>query len=112
VVLPYHLMHNSAAALTALSLDRPVLVPHNAVTRALANEPGDGWVHTYRGELTGADIEAAIRAVRSGERGPQPALDARSWQRTTRAHLDAYTRAARIARYARPTPGYSRSTAR
>ena len=112
VVLPYRLMHNSAAALTALSLDRPVLVPDNPVTRALATEMGDGWVHTYRGELTHDDITAAITAVRSTARASSPELSGRGWQRTTRRHIEAYQRAARIARYSRRGEGYSRRTAR
>lgn len=112
VVLPYRLMHNSAAALTALSLDRPVLVPHNAVTRALALETGDGWVHTYTGELRGDDITTALVAVRTTSRGASPDLDRRSWTRTTRSHIEAYSRAVRIARYSRGSTGYSRGTAK
>lgn len=106
VVLPYRLMHNSAAALTALSLDRPVLVPQNAATRALAVEVGDGWVYTYTGELTGDDLTSTLAALSSSNpssraRRPSPDLDARSWTRTTRSHGEAYARAVRIARYSR-----------
>ncbi len=51
VVLPYREMHNSGAVLLALSLDRPVLVPRNEVTDALAAEVGPWWVQRYDGEL-------------------------------------------------------------
>jgi len=113
VVLPYRLMHNSAAALTALALDRPVLVPHNAVTRALALETGEGWVHTYTGELTGDDITTALIAVRTAaNRSASPDLERRSWTRTTHSHIEAYSRAVRIARYSRTSTGYSRGTAK
>ena len=50
-MLPYRHMHNSGAALTALSLDRPVLVPETDVNRDLARETGPGWVVTFAGEL-------------------------------------------------------------
>ena len=101
VVLPYRLMHNSAAALTALSLDRPVLVPDNPVTRALAIETGEGWVHRYRGDLSTDDILAALAALRTTTRAPSPDLDRRGWTRTTRSHVEVYARAIRIARYSR-----------
>lgn len=113
VVLPYRAMHNSAAALTALSLDRAVLVPDNPVTRALAIETGEGWVHTFRGELSHDDVVSAIAAVHArGDGSASPRFSGRSWSRTSRSHIDAYTRAARIARYSRNRAGYSRNTAR
>ena len=104
VVLPYRLMHNSAAALTALSLDRPVLVPRNPVTTALALEVGQGWVHTYAGDLSTEHITAAITSLRRSPRTQRPQLARRSWDRTTRSHVEAYARAITIAQHRSPTP--------
>jgi glycosyltransferase involved in cell wall biosynthesis len=98
VVLPYRLMHNSGAALVALSLDRPVLVPRNPVTIALALEVGEGWVHTYDGQLEAEDIMTAIAALRNTHRDLHPALGRRSWTRATRSHVEVYARALRLAR--------------
>ena len=104
VVLPYRLMHNSAAALTALSLDRPVLVPRNAVTTALALEVGQGWVHTYTGELSTEHITTAIASLRVALRTRRPQLARRSWDRTTRSHVEAYARAITRAQHRSPKP--------
>jgi glycosyltransferase involved in cell wall biosynthesis len=90
VVLPYREMHNSGGALTALSLDRPVLVPDNAVTRALAAEVGPGWVVTYPGELTTDDVVRALAEVRARPAGGRPDLSARDWDRTGAEHVAAY----------------------
>jgi glycosyltransferase involved in cell wall biosynthesis len=89
VVLPYAEMHNSGAALMALSLDRPVLVPDNAVNERLAEEVGPGWVRRYAGELTGAALEAALTEG-DGIPGTRPALDRRGWDLTGQQHAEAY----------------------
>ncbi|MGY1842293.1 glycosyltransferase [Modestobacter sp. SYSU DS0875] len=98
VVLPYREMHNSGGALTALSLARPVLVPANDVTRALAAEVGPGWVWTYDGDLESADLVGALRGVRTRGEVPAPDLSARDWDVAGRAHLAAYRRAVALAR--------------
>jgi glycosyltransferase involved in cell wall biosynthesis len=90
VALPHRGMHNSGSALLALSLGRPVLVPDNEVNRDLSAEVGPGWVHTYRGELTGDDLGAAARAAHPAT---PPDLSRRSWPESARAHADAYRRA-------------------
>ena len=90
VVLPYRHLHNSGAALAALSLDRPVLVPDNAVTRALAAEVGDGWVHRFEGGLTGAALLEALRSLRAAPAGGSPDLSAREWGGVGAAHAAAY----------------------
>jgi len=87
VVLPYRDLFNSGAALLALSLDRPVLVPRNAVTDRLAEEVGAGWVLRYDGELAPEDVVAAVDApVPAG----RPDLDLRDWTRAAEAHVTAY----------------------
>ena len=97
VVLPYRHMHNSGAALTALSLARPVLVPDTLVNRDLAAEVGPGWVMTFDGDLTGADLSAALEATRQPGRGDAPDLSRRDWSLAAPGHLQAYRRALDIA---------------
>jgi len=91
IVLPYRHMHNSGTALAALSLDRPVLVPENAVNRALAEECGPGWVHTFEGEISADDIERAWNDSRM--RGARPDLSRREWAAAGAHHRDAFERA-------------------
>ncbi|MGC5224149.1 glycosyltransferase [Micromonospora sp. DT81.3] len=96
VVLPYRHMHNSSAALAALSLDRPVLVPDNDTTRSLAKEVGEGWVHFFDGEITAEVLlEAAARTAEP--RQGRPDLSRRDWDDAGAAHAAAY-RAALAAR--------------
>lgn len=60
IVLPYAYMHNSGAALFALSLGRPVLVPESDSSREWASEFGADWVQVYSGELSPGAIESAL----------------------------------------------------
>jgi beta-1,4-mannosyltransferase len=90
VVLPYRDLHNSGAALAALSLDRPVLVPDNDVTRALAAEVGPRWVHRFSGELTADGLLEALRTARGEPASNAPDLHARDWDGAGAAHADAY----------------------
>ncbi len=87
VVLPFVHMHNSSTVLAALSLERPVLVPDNEVNRRLSAEVGEGWIHTYDGELDAADIERALDAP-----APQapPRFVSRDWDDSARLHVDAF----------------------
>jgi hypothetical protein len=102
VVMPYHFMHNSSGALSALSLDRPVLVPDNEVNRQLAEDVGPGWVHRYAGVLDGADLLEAIAAVQTTRPPARPDLSARDWDRVGKAHEAAYRRAVSLKRAAVP----------
>ncbi|MFM9919176.1 glycosyl transferase [Lacisediminihabitans sp. H27-G8] len=97
VVLPYLFMHNSGGTLAALSLDRPVIVPDNAVNVDLAAEVGEGWVHRYSGELTGEVLGSALAAARTRPSSAHPDLSARDWTDAGRAHVAAYRRAAVLA---------------
>jgi beta-1,4-mannosyltransferase len=93
VVLPYREMHNSGAALLALSLGRPILVPSNAVTEALRAEVGPAWVHTYFGSLAAGDLREAIgrvRALRPRDPDARPDLSGRAWPDIAEAHRRAY----------------------
>lgn len=98
VVLPYREMHNSGGALSALSLDRPVLVPDNDVNRMLAAEVGERWVSRYDGDLTGAHLEAALAAAEDIPQGERPDLSRREWDDAGRAHVAAYRRAIALLR--------------
>lgn len=90
VVLAYTTFHNSGVALLALSLDRPVLMPRSDSSEALRREVGAGWVLLYDGALTGADVERAVSAIRSGRRTAAPDLTDRDWDLVGRRHLAAY----------------------
>ncbi len=93
VVLPYSEMHNSGAALVALSLDRPILVPRTPSNTALQQEVGEEWVLAYDGELTDAILTAAIE--RAGRRDPasRPRMEGRDWDEVGRQHRDVYREA-------------------
>jgi len=93
VVLPYRFMHNSGGTLAALSLARPVLVPDNAVNRALADEMGPGWVHRYAGELTAQHLTDTLTELEANPPRHPADLRAREWNRTGRDHVDAYRQA-------------------
>ena len=93
LVMPYRFMHNSSATLTALSLDRPVLVPDNEVNRMLGEEVGPGWVHRYQSDLTADAILTALDELHDQPRSARPNLDGRSWKTTGEEHVNAYRRA-------------------
>lgn len=98
MVLPYRFMHNSAAAITVLSLDRPVLMPDNEVNRQLADEVGPGWVYSFEGTLDSEALTAALQAVRSDSREARPRLDERDWDAMAAAHVAAYREAIAVLR--------------
>lgn len=98
VVLPYRELHNSGAMLLALSLGRPVLVPDNAATAAIAAEVGEQWVRRYEGELDAKCLGAALaEGIPSG----LPDLSTREWPVVAAAHREAYRRALESVRHDR-----------
>lgn len=88
VVLPYRSMHNSGAALLALSLGAPVLVPKNTMTDALASEVGEQWVQRFEGPITPDAILAASNAV--AELAGSPDLSRREWPAIGAQHIETY----------------------
>lgn len=90
VVLPYRTMHNSSAALLALAMGRPVLVPDLEVTSDLADEVGDGWVQRYAGMLRAEHVGEALTAVRRLGPDARPAMGARAWPHIGNAHAEVY----------------------
>lgn len=109
VVLPYRDMHNSGALLLALSLDRPVLVPHNAVTTDLAAEVGERWIATFEGELSADDLADALDRLRHHNGvhndGRRPRLETRDWAAVGAAHVAAYRAAIRSKSRSSSDPG-------
>jgi beta-1,4-mannosyltransferase len=98
VVLPYRDLHGSAAAVLALSLGRPILVPRSPATEALRAEVGRGWVFTYPGALTADDLGAALASCRSEVRlAAGPDLSDRAWPVIAAKHRAAYADALRLA---------------
>jgi beta-1,4-mannosyltransferase len=98
VVLPYRTMQNSGAALLALSLERPVLVPANEVTDSLAREVGAGWVKTFTPPLAPDALARAITELRATPRPHAPNLSERAWPVIADMHRAAYLRAVQLAR--------------
>ena len=86
-------MHNSSAAITALSLDRPVLVPDNTINQRLSDEVGPGWVFRYEGELTARQLVDALATLRKNRPASRPELGGRNWDLTGTEHVNAYRRA-------------------
>ena len=90
VVLPYRDMHNSGAALLALSLQRPVLLPDNAANRLLQRESGAAWVLLFDPPLTAVHIEDALQRVTEVEPASPPNLSSRAWDDVGQRHLKVY----------------------
>lgn len=93
VVLPFRHITNSSTLLVALSLDRPVLAPELALIAEVGEEVGPGWVSTYRGALTAADLVGAVEATRAAAGRPRPDLSTRSWSVVGEEHAAAFEEA-------------------
>jgi len=74
VVLNYQRVTNSGAALLALSLDRPVILPETPVFRELRDEVGGDWVFLFQDDPMPA-IDACLDRVRRD----LPRLERRGW---------------------------------
>jgi glycosyltransferase involved in cell wall biosynthesis len=90
VVLPYHQLYNSGAALLALTLGRPVVVPATPTMRELREEVGAEWVCIYEGDLTGAVLDSVVTEFLPTPRGALPPLSARRWDSVGRAYAALY----------------------
>lgn len=94
IVLPYREMHNSGAALLALSLGRPILVPRSPINESLSDEVGPGWIYQFDGELEGKHLADALDAVNSDSaRAQSPDLSNRTWDAVGRQVLLSYRQA-------------------
>ena len=93
VVLPYDEMNNSGAALLALSLERPIVVPDGAVTRELRSEVGGAWVAVYDRPFGESALRGALAEVRAAaERRGDSGLERIGWPEIGARHLEAYRR--------------------
>lgn len=89
VLLPYRKMYNSGAALLALTLGTPIIVPSSITMRELQSEVGPEWVLTYEGELTAATLNTTLANL-----GPRPSepplLSERAWPLVGQQHAQLY----------------------
>jgi beta-1,4-mannosyltransferase len=92
VVLPYREILNSAAALLALSFDRPLLVPELGAMAELRARVGGAWVRAYTGELTPGVLDSALEWALGCERPDRAPLEALSWSDLSRRTAEAYRR--------------------
>lgn len=97
VVLPYRQLHNSGAALLALSLGRPVVCPSSPTTERLASEFGNQWIITYESPLDPSKLADAVRRAQDGSLAgnSEPDLSARDWPKLGEALAAVYERVAR-----------------
>jgi beta-1,4-mannosyltransferase len=90
VVLPYLEMYNSSAALTALSLGTPVLVPDTESSREMQDEFGREWVMTFSGALSTPILEEALSHCLNIPHSSFPDLSKRSWTEIGERHHNVY----------------------
>jgi glycosyltransferase involved in cell wall biosynthesis len=90
VVLPYREVLNSAAALLALSFNKPVLLPEIGALPELQERVGPAWVRLYRGALTTDILHDALSWARNTQRPAEAPLDPYDWAEVARATIAAY----------------------
>ena len=98
-VFPYRDILNSGSAILALSFDRPALVPARGAMGELRDLAGPDWVYTYKGNLTGSILSAALDKATAAPRPAQCDLSALSWETIAVRTLRAYRAAARPGAY-------------
>lgn len=76
-VLPFHSVLNSGSLLLALTMGRPVLVPHTPVFAELAAKVGTSWVRLYEGRLDAAALDTFARSLDEPRRALR--TDGLSW---------------------------------
>lgn len=97
VILPYRAVGNSGAALLALSMNRPILMPRHTITEQLRVEFGADHVHLFDGELDGATINGALSAVQRSVPHDRVPMLGRDWQSIASMHIRAFESASRLA---------------
>ncbi|GGO66950.1 GDP-mannose:glycolipid 4-beta-D-mannosyltransferase [Microbacterium nanhaiense] len=90
VILPYREVHNSGAALLALSMNRPVLMRRSDSTLLLQAEFGAEWVILFDGILTHEVIERTVSAIRATPRSPRADMSSREWPLLADKTIQAY----------------------
>jgi beta-1,4-mannosyltransferase len=86
VCLPYNRVLNSGAAMRALSLHVPVLLPWSETFEELRRDVGEGWVNLYRGRLHQEAVTHALAA----KRDHSPDLARYEWRQIADSHLAFY----------------------
>lgn len=99
VVLPYARFENSGAALLALDLGTPILVPEGPTASLLQSDFGEDWVQLFAPPLTADAIRHALTATAA--RAFRPIAPERTWAEQATAHIRAY----RLAWEAHVVPG-------
>jgi beta-1,4-mannosyltransferase len=94
VVLPYTKMYNSGAALLALSVGRPILVPASPTMIELQAEVGREWVHLFSPPFTADDLASVTAALQVAPQG-LPDLTDRDWPVIGAAYSDLFRALAR-----------------
>lgn len=96
VVLPYREVHNSGAALLALSANRPVIMRRSASTELLQNEFGNEWVVLFDDALTAASLHRALENLRATKRSGRVDMSSREWPLLAAKTETAYRLALRL----------------
>lgn len=90
-VFPYAEVHNSGAAIYALSAGCPILVPDLGAFQELADLVGPGWVSNFTEPLDGNQIRDAVAIARETRaRQPNPNLAALEWDSIAVETADFY----------------------
>ncbi|MFM2417331.1 MAG: hypothetical protein RL385_2054 [Pseudomonadota bacterium] len=103
-------MLNSGAALTALTLNRPIVAPAVGSMCELRDAVGAGWCQLFEGNLDHPKLQEAILKLRCEARENAPDLRAFDPQRIAALHLHAYTHLPASAAADVPEPAHGGST--
>lgn len=90
VMLPYTDVGNSGAALLALSMNRPILIPDHVLTRDLLAEFGPDYVMLYQPPLTLNHLLGALRHLESKASLSPADMSGRDWKSCAKAHARIY----------------------
>lgn len=93
VVLPYRVLGNSGAALLALSLNRPLLLPRQNSSELLQSEFGEQYVYLYEPPITSGKIIRALRDIGKAPIRSAANMSRREWADLAIAHVSVYERA-------------------
>lgn len=75
---------------TALSRDRPVLLPDSGAARALSESIGGEWIFRHEGPITAETLDAKVAELRYAMRSPCPHLEGRDLDATAAKYAGVY----------------------
>lgn len=81
VALPFVEILNSSSTVTALSFDRPVLVPAMGSLGELHRYVGSDWLRLFTGSLSSSELSAALAWARNKRSRGRAPLDRFDWNR-------------------------------